>query len=303
MYLFWGRHEPFASATRWFLVVWITVNWRKEGKPQSTPGGYEVAVEVGIVKKKRWINYLRVAVFIACENSRFFSLLAAGDVSRGGTSATRRQIFHTYDVNLSGIQSLALIGQRSSYIVLAIVYEWQTKDKRLQRWNVNAMNLKQNSQYLWNIFFSRRSIWVLLELLRSWTQHFTKIDQEKRFINVNIDSRHKYGIYVAESQTFLLAKRPQRRGASRNGCFRRLRFFKNKNLKSNDAFALYEQELAQSVGARSSVRAVPVRFPGVTSNPCFDFCPFSVALESFKKMPVKRSTDGERRIKWICSRP
>ena len=25
---------------------------------------------------------------IACENSRFFSLLAAGDVSRGGTSAT-----------------------------------------------------------------------------------------------------------------------------------------------------------------------------------------------------------------------
>ena len=254
-------------------------------------------------KKKRWINYLRVAVFIACENSRFFSLLAAGDVSRGGTSATRRQIFHTYDVNLSGVQSLALIGQRSSYIVLAIVYEWQTKDKRLQRWNVNAMNLKQNSQYLWNIFFSRRSIWVLLELLRSWTQHFTKIDQEKRFINVNIDSLHKYGIYVAESQTFLLAKRPQRRGASRNGCFRRLRFFKNKNLKSNDAFALYEQELAQSVSARSSLRAVPVRFPGVTSNPCFDFCPFSVALESFKKMPVNRSTDGERRIKWVCSRP
>ena len=236
-------------------------------------------------------------------DSSRFSLLAAGDVSRGGTSATRRQIFHTYDVNLSGVQSLALIGQRSSYIVLAIVYEWQTKDKRLQRWNVNAMNLKQNSHYLWNIFFSRRSIWVLLELLRSWTQHFTKIDQEKRFINVNIDSRHKYGIYVAESQTFLLAKRPQRRGASRNGCFRRLRFFKNKNLKSNDALALYEQELAKSVSARSSVRAVPVRFPGVTSNPCFDFCPFSVALESFKKMPVNRSTDGERRIKWVCSRP
>ena len=74
-------------------------------------------------------------------------------------------------------------------------------------------------------------------------------------------------------------------------------FLKNKNLKSNDAFALYEQELAQSVSARSSVRAVPVRLPGVTSNPCFDFCPFSVALKSFKKMPVKRSTDGERRIK------
>ena len=32
--------------------------------------------------------------------------------------------------------------------------------------------------------------------------------------------RHQYGISVAESQTFLLAKRPQRRGARRNGCFR-----------------------------------------------------------------------------------
>ena len=34
--------------------------------------------------------------------------------------------------------------------------------------------------------------------------------------------RFQYGISVAESQTFLLAKRPQRRGARRNGCFRSL---------------------------------------------------------------------------------
>ena len=38
----------------------------------------------------------------------------------------------------------------------------------------------------------------------------------------NIDLRHQYGISVAESQTFLLAKRAQRQGARRNGCFRRL---------------------------------------------------------------------------------
>ena len=37
---------------------------------------------------------------IACENSRFSSLFAAGDVSRGGMSATQRQKFHTDDVNL-----------------------------------------------------------------------------------------------------------------------------------------------------------------------------------------------------------
>ena len=35
---------------------------------------------------------------IACENIRFSSLFAAGDVLRGGTSATQRQKFHTDDV-------------------------------------------------------------------------------------------------------------------------------------------------------------------------------------------------------------
>ena len=68
-----------------------------------------------LCKTSQWI--------LACENSRFPSLLAAGEVSRGGTSATQRQKFHTDDVNLSGIRSEALIGQRISYIVLAVVYE------------------------------------------------------------------------------------------------------------------------------------------------------------------------------------
>ena len=36
---------------------------------------------------------------IACENIRFSSLLASGDVSRGGTSATQRQKFNTDDAN------------------------------------------------------------------------------------------------------------------------------------------------------------------------------------------------------------
>ena len=35
---------------------------------------------------------------IACENIPFSSLFAAVDVSRGGTSATQRQKFHTDDV-------------------------------------------------------------------------------------------------------------------------------------------------------------------------------------------------------------
>ena len=39
---------------------------------------------------------------------------------------------------------------------------------------------------------------------------------------VNIDLRHQYGISVTEWQTFPLAKRPHLRGATRNGCFRRV---------------------------------------------------------------------------------
>ena len=37
---------------------------------------------------------------IACENSCFSLLFAAGDVSHGGTSATQWQKFHTDDRNL-----------------------------------------------------------------------------------------------------------------------------------------------------------------------------------------------------------
>ena len=36
---------------------------------------------------------------VDCENIRFSLLFAAGDVSRGGTSATQRLKFHTDDVN------------------------------------------------------------------------------------------------------------------------------------------------------------------------------------------------------------
>ena len=43
--------------------------------------------------------YLNYHGNVACENIRFSSLLAAGDVSRGGTSATQGQKFHTDDAN------------------------------------------------------------------------------------------------------------------------------------------------------------------------------------------------------------
>ena len=61
--------------------------------------------------------------YVACKNIRFSSLFAAGDVSRGGTSVTQRQKFHTDDVKSVQFRSEALIGRRSSYIVLAIVHK------------------------------------------------------------------------------------------------------------------------------------------------------------------------------------
>ena len=47
---------------------------------------------------------------------------------------------------------------------------------------------------------------------QNWTNLYLE-PHDYRIHYVNIDLRHQYGIYVAESQTFLLAKRPQRRRA------------------------------------------------------------------------------------------
>ena len=61
-------------------------------------------------------------------------------------------------------------------LVLAIVYEQYTKEKQSQRSNVNAINLLQNSQFLWNNF-----ILFCLNYL-SFEGKFTMIDQEKHEI-------------------------------------------------------------------------------------------------------------------------
>ena len=69
--------------------------------------------------------------YLACDNIRFSSLFAAGDVSRGGMSATQQQKFHTDDIKYVR-NPVDVIGRWSSYIVLAIVYEWQTKGHKGQ---------------------------------------------------------------------------------------------------------------------------------------------------------------------------
>ena len=122
----------------------------------------------------------RWSVAIACENIRFSSLFAARDISHGGMSATQRQKFHTDDTE--SVQNPVRRADWSTEKLHCFSNYLQMTDKRPQRSNVNAKNLYQNSQYFWNIVFSRRSIWVLLELVGRWTQHFTKIDQKTRKI-------------------------------------------------------------------------------------------------------------------------
>ena len=107
------------------------------------------------------------------------------------------------------------------------------KDKRSQRSNENLMNLLQNSHYLWNIFFFRRNIWVLLQLVcRGLDQkkhklkkylHLTHLEPHDNQINhENTDLCHQYGISVIDTQTSL-RKHPNQWGASRDGCIHRLK--------------------------------------------------------------------------------
>ena len=54
--------------------------------PESSSDGIQFSSSTSLERK------------LACENIRFSSLFVAWDVSRGGTSATQRQKFHTDDV-------------------------------------------------------------------------------------------------------------------------------------------------------------------------------------------------------------
>ena len=59
------------------------------------------------------------------------------------------------------------------------------------------------------------------EATQNWTNLYLE-PHDCRIYYVNINLRYQYGISAAESQASLRAKRPQRRTARRNGCFRRL---------------------------------------------------------------------------------
>ena len=124
--------------------------------------------------------------------------------------------------NLSGILSEALIGRRSSFIVLAIVYEWQTKDKRRAakvKCKHDESLTKQSICVEYSLLYKKHLSFAgahshnttLFRNRPGETWNWTNLHLEPhdyRIYYVNIDLRHQYGISVAELQTFLLAKHP-----------------------------------------------------------------------------------------------
>ena len=100
-------------------------------------------------------------VLLACENIRFFSLFAAGGVSRGGTSATQRQKFHTDDANQclhneSGSHGVPNINL-SNFAFLLVDF-----DKVLCG---SAHELQQNSNASSTEVYIPQKLTVLLEIL------------------------------------------------------------------------------------------------------------------------------------------
>ena len=111
-----------------------------------------------------WAASKNLCGILACENSRLSSLLAARESFRQeGRDRDCNSILMTKD--LCGIWSGALIGRRSSYIVLAVVYEWPTKTKghegQMKMWwiyyktvNIPGIysSLQEASEFCWSSF-------------------------------------------------------------------------------------------------------------------------------------------------------
>ena len=73
--------------------------------------------------------------------------------------------------NLFRIWSEALIGWRSNCVLFS--YCLRMTNKKVANVNVNTLNLPQNSHCKWNIFFFKRSMWVLMLIVRS--RHSSKL--------------------------------------------------------------------------------------------------------------------------------
>ena len=183
-----------------------------------------------------WLNIYSCSQELACENIRFSSLFAAGDVSRGGASASQRQKFHTDDVKF--VRNPVRSADWSTEQLHCFSYCLRITDKRQKASKIKCKreeSLANQSIFVeytrlqkkrWSFAGARWQMNTTLyqnrpEDTQNWTNLYLEPHDYRNYY-VNIDLRHQHGISAAESQTFLLAKRLPRRRARRNGCFRRL---------------------------------------------------------------------------------
>ena len=73
-----------------------------------------------------WLNKKKIKFLISysLRKQPFSSLFAAGDVSRGGKSATRRQKFHTDDVNQCFHNKFGFHGVRNAIFFSILRLSW-----------------------------------------------------------------------------------------------------------------------------------------------------------------------------------
>ena len=110
-------------------------------------------------------NTSKLLLNVTCENVRFSSLFAAGDVLRGGTSATQRQKFHTDDANQclhneSGSHGVPNINLSNFACLLVDFSEVLCS---------SANELQQNSNASSREDYIPEILTVLLEILRVYT--------------------------------------------------------------------------------------------------------------------------------------
>ena len=137
---------------RYCLGAWLKF-WRRSRDPKTGVG-------------TRGLKYrlLDIIVFqiLACENIRFSSLFAAGDLSRGGTFATQRQKFHIDEANQCLHNKSSSHGNPnitlSSFMCLLVGF-----GKVLCS---SANELKQNSNNSSREDYIPQILTVLLEILR-----------------------------------------------------------------------------------------------------------------------------------------
>ena len=88
---------PKNFATRRLTLPWNINGFRRHKHPIQWGTSNTLKLDTPRWLRKRDAKI--VPSILACENIRFSSLFAAGDVSRGRTSATQRQKFHTDDAH------------------------------------------------------------------------------------------------------------------------------------------------------------------------------------------------------------